>query len=146
MSDTMEPWKDAYRELTTGEIADRAYQAEKLLSELNAARKDAKADKYRYRAMLDARLEEQGTDGTTVTHDDGKRTTYYYVPKVHFDIINEDQVREWAAADDENYIDPTPTLREKLIFEECRRREEEGLPLPPGIVKRSEKELHKSTR
>ncbi|MGH9961219.1 MAG: hypothetical protein ACREBC_29530 [Pyrinomonadaceae bacterium] len=129
-----------------GEAAAAAYAAEVRLAALNIECKDAKAEKDETRAMLDALLEETGQSGASVDlPDEGKRMTYYYVNKAHFDIHNEAEVYEWASAEDENYIDPTPHLRARLIFEECRRRNEEGLPLPPGIVKRSEKELHKRT-
>lgn len=129
-----------------GEAAQAAYEAEERLAKLNALVKEARREKVEKRAMVDALLEDAGIEGVPVDTGDGRRVTYYYVHKAHFDIHDEEAVREWAEEEDENFIDPTPSLREKLIFEECRRRDEEGLPLPPGITKRSEKELHKSTR
>ena len=126
-----------------GDVARAAYEAEQRLAKLNAERKEAKADKDRYRAQLDAIMEDLGLSHVGAPSEDGKGSMYYYVNKAHFDIVDSEKVREWAEQEDEAYIDPEPTLRESLIFQECRRRDEEGLPLPPGVVKRSEKELHK---
>jgi hypothetical protein len=134
-----------------GEAAQAAFEAEQELSQLNTQRKLAKKRKDETRAVLDAILEDLGLNGidADVLDEEGKpsgtRTKYYYVNKDHFDITNYTEVREWAESEDEAYIDPEPALRESLIYQECRRRVEEGLPLPPGITKRSEKELHKTT-
>lgn len=128
-----------------GEAAQAAYDAEARLSEISAARKAAKEEKDRTRAVLDALLEESGQRGASVGLEDGKVVSYYYKDKSYFDPHNEEEVMEWAKGEDENYIDPTPSVRWDLVYGECRRREEEGLPLPPGIVKRSDKVLCKRT-
>lgn len=135
----------ALPDVTAGEALKRAYEAEEELSRANEAKKHAKEEKDRWRFIAEAKLEEIGMTSGTVPLENGRKAMYYQVNKPKFDIINRDEVREWAANEDETYIDPEPGLRESLIFQECRRRHEEGLPLPPGIAVRTETEFHKKT-
>jgi hypothetical protein len=128
-----------------GDAARAAFEAEQKLSKLNAEVKLAREDKVRTRAALDAVMEGLGVSHVGVDNPDGKNTLYYYKDKPHFDVQDEEALREWAEQEDESYFDPEPALREKLVFQECRRRYEEKLPLPPGIVVRADKELHKRT-
>lgn len=131
---------------TAGDAAQAAWEAEQKLAQLNALRAEAKAEKDRTRHVLELVMEEQKLhDAGSAPREDGKRTLYYFVDKPHFNIVNREQVMEWAAGEDETYIDPEPSLRENLVFQECRRRREEGIALPPGISVYADKELHKRT-
>lgn len=132
-------------DVTAGEAMAKAHAVEQELTAAGQRVKDLREEKGRWRFIAEAKLEAQGLRSGVHVDESGDAYMYYQVEKPKFDIIEEDKVLEWAEGQDESYIDPSPSLRERLVFEECRRLHEEGLPLPPGVAVRTETEFHKKS-
>lgn len=127
--------------LTPADAVRAVDRAEAAVAVANRAIEDARKQKKRAKAVALAVLEKFELDSAKTTIDSGDRVLFYTERFRTFNIVDEPRFDAWEAEQDENYYEERRTLRGDLFLEECHRRENDGEPLPPGVVKYEELRL-----
>lgn len=119
-------------------------EAERAAREANAAADKAKAAKQRAKLIALQVLEREELDSAKVALNNGRRVTYSTYQFRAYRVTDRDSFAQWAADQDESYFDPEPKLREQTLLDECRRRFDDGAPLPPGVEEYTETRLSRT--
>jgi Arc/MetJ family transcription regulator len=101
-----------------------------------AANKRAARLKERRAAVKDLAIEvvrASGQTGGSAEVGDGREVQITPYAWEVFQIVNEEQFKEWAAGEVENYYDSTPRLRESIFLDHMRKLSQDRAPLPPGV-------------
>lgn len=112
--------------------------------EANKRAETLKSAKSKARVIATQVLEQYELDTARTTLADGSTVQYTPYEFRAYRVADEEAFRAWAEGQIENYYDPTPKLREGTLRDECRRRVDDGEPLPPGVVEYTETRLSRS--
>lgn len=76
----------------------------------------------------------------------GLPVTFYTEEFKTFSVADKARFDAWEAEQDENYYEVKRTLRNDIFLELCRRLDDDGQPLPPGVTKYRETRLRHRAR
>lgn len=131
-------------ELDAAEALRLLDDVERAATEANARAKELAKAKSRAKTVAIQVYERLDLDVAGTTAADGTKLRYTPYEFKAYQVVDEEAFREWEAAQDESFYDPTPKLREAILRDECRRRVDDGEPLPPGVREYTETRLSRS--